>query len=215
MYYMDKVVLLMTLKDNLKVFREQAGYKQAKEFAKFAGIPYSSYSAYERGSWPNEENLVKLATALNVSVDTLIGFKQGQVDKIQQAINELKACHFTVEVIDRLPDEPGEGPLYHVQYEGKNNFVSNTGFTTEINLEKKMLIGLYEEVNSNPGRFTKTIIEMKEKLYKQSIDSYLVEFWATQKNQFITSAEYRDFLYRNSPQTYDMMNARYGALIKK
>lgn len=76
----------MTLKDNLKVFREQAGYKQAKEFAKFAGIPYSSYSAYERGSWPNEENLVKLATALNVSVDTLIGFKQGKEDELQKYI---------------------------------------------------------------------------------------------------------------------------------
>lgn len=54
--------------------RERAGFKQAKDFAKVAGLPYSSYSAYERRAWPNEENLTKIAAALGVSLDTLIGF---------------------------------------------------------------------------------------------------------------------------------------------
>lgn len=48
----------MAFKDNLKRLRENAGYKQAKDFAKAAGIPYSSYATYERGSWPNEANLI-------------------------------------------------------------------------------------------------------------------------------------------------------------
>lgn len=70
----------MSLKDNLKRFRERAGFKQAKDFAKIAGLPYSSYSSYERGAWPNEENLIKIATTLNVSLDTLIGFKVTSLD---------------------------------------------------------------------------------------------------------------------------------------
>lgn len=70
----------MALKENLKCFRERAGYKQAKDFAKVAGLPYSSYSSYERGAWPNEENLIKIATTLNVSLDTLIGFKVTPLD---------------------------------------------------------------------------------------------------------------------------------------
>lgn len=73
-YYKDKAVMIMSLQDNLKLLRMKLGYNQAKDFAKFAGIPYSSYSAYERGSWPNEENLIKLARALKVSIDTLIGY---------------------------------------------------------------------------------------------------------------------------------------------
>ena len=64
----------MSLKDNLKNLREQAGYMQAKDFAKVAKIPYSSYAVYERGSWPNETNLIKIATALHVSIDELLGY---------------------------------------------------------------------------------------------------------------------------------------------
>lgn len=99
MYYKGKVVLFMTLKSNLRRFRERAGFEQAKEFAKFAGIPYSSYSAYERGSWPNEENLVKLATALNVSIDTLIGYKQEEPDELQKAVDLCNKSGINTELI--------------------------------------------------------------------------------------------------------------------
>lgn len=64
----------MALKENLVRLREQAGYKQAKDFAKAAGIPYSSYIVYEKGSWPNEKNLLKIAGALHVSLDQLLGY---------------------------------------------------------------------------------------------------------------------------------------------
>lgn len=64
----------MSFRDNLKIFREQAGYTQAKEFAQDLGIPYTRYMAYEnKGSFPNEPTLVAIAKALNVSVDELLG----------------------------------------------------------------------------------------------------------------------------------------------
>lgn len=88
--------MIMSLQDNLKLLRMKLGYKQAKDFAKFAGIPYSSYSAYERGSWPNEENLIKLARALNVSIDTLIGYTPEKVDKFAKAVSLLKEVGYEV-----------------------------------------------------------------------------------------------------------------------
>ena len=83
----------MALKDNLKRYRERAGFKQAKDFAKVAGLPYSSYSAYERGAWPNEENLTKIAAALGVSLDTLIGF---HVEPLDKYITVCRDAGFTV-----------------------------------------------------------------------------------------------------------------------
>lgn len=94
----------MSLQDNLKLLRMKLGYKQAKDFAKFAGIPYSSYSAYERGSWPNEENLIKLARALNVSIDTLIGYTPKKVDKFAKAVALLKESGYEVQKEEDTPD---------------------------------------------------------------------------------------------------------------
>lgn len=74
----------MAFKDNLKRLRENAGYKQAKDFAKAAGIPYSSYATYERGSWPNEANLTMIASTLHVSIDELMGYTPSPLSTIQQ-----------------------------------------------------------------------------------------------------------------------------------
>lgn len=65
----------MALKDNLKRLREQAGYSNGKELADTLNIAYPRYMTYERGSWPNEEILTKIAQTLHVSVDDLLGYK--------------------------------------------------------------------------------------------------------------------------------------------
>lgn len=63
------------LQDNLKKYREQAGYRTAKEFAEFLEIPYSSYTGYEtKGTWPTQELLFRIAKALHVSIDELLGY---------------------------------------------------------------------------------------------------------------------------------------------
>lgn len=82
--YISRRLSGMPFKDHLKHLRENAGYKQAKDFAKAAGIPYSSYATYERGSWPNEANLTRIALALHVSIDELMGYTPSPLSTIQQ-----------------------------------------------------------------------------------------------------------------------------------
>ena len=69
----------MAFNANLKKYRLLAGFKSAKLFAKSLNIPYTTYMGYEnKNSWPPEETLVKLATALNIDVNTLVGFQQDE-----------------------------------------------------------------------------------------------------------------------------------------
>lgn len=61
--------------ENLRFYRSNLGLT-GKDFAASVNIPYTKYIAYEnKGAWPNEENLVKIAAALHVSIDELLGYK--------------------------------------------------------------------------------------------------------------------------------------------
>ena len=65
----------MTFQENLRFYRINAGYRQAKDFAAAIGVNYSTYMAYEnQGKEPKYETLLRIAEALNVSIDTLLGF---------------------------------------------------------------------------------------------------------------------------------------------
>lgn len=64
----------MNLDKNLRYYREQAGYKTAKEFADILNIPYNTYTAYENQKRePKLEMLIKIADLLNISLDDLLG----------------------------------------------------------------------------------------------------------------------------------------------
>lgn len=61
--------------DNLRTYREQLGIN-AKEFAAQLGLPYTKYIAYEnKGVEPKYDTLIKIAAALHVSIDDLIGYE--------------------------------------------------------------------------------------------------------------------------------------------
>lgn len=67
----------MSFQENLKYYREKAGYKTAKEFADVLDIPYNTYTAYENQKRePKLEMLIKIADLLNVSLDDLVGRKE-------------------------------------------------------------------------------------------------------------------------------------------
>lgn len=85
----------MSLQDNLRTLRERAGYTQAKDFAEnVLNMSYSTYMGYEtRGTWPSEETLVKIANALHVTIDDLLGFKPNRLTAI---IGLLKKCSYDV-----------------------------------------------------------------------------------------------------------------------
>jgi transcriptional regulator with XRE-family HTH domain len=78
----------MSFQHNLKQYRELAGYKSAKDFATTAKIPYTSYMNYEnKGSWPNEENLIKIAINLDISIDKLLGLdKDSELERCKRLI---------------------------------------------------------------------------------------------------------------------------------
>lgn len=64
----------MAFQENLRYYREKAGYKQAKEFAKILGITYTTYIGYEnKGREPKYSTLCKIADLLNISTDELLG----------------------------------------------------------------------------------------------------------------------------------------------
>lgn len=68
----------MTFAERLRYYREKIGYSQ-KELAEKIGISFAAYNKYEtRGNEPKIEILIKLATALNIDINTLVGFHQDE-----------------------------------------------------------------------------------------------------------------------------------------
>lgn len=63
----------MEFSERLKDLRKQAGLTQV-DVAKKLGISQPAYASWERGAKkPTQDNLVKIAQILNVSVDYLVG----------------------------------------------------------------------------------------------------------------------------------------------
>ena len=61
-------------KENLRYYREKAGYKKQTDLAKAINIPYTTYLNYEKaGREPKYETLVKIANELCISTDELLG----------------------------------------------------------------------------------------------------------------------------------------------
>ena len=70
----------MAFAERLKELRKQAHLTQV-ELAKLLGIGQSSYADWERGKKkPTQENLVRIAQVLNVSIDYLVGNSEGKSD---------------------------------------------------------------------------------------------------------------------------------------
>ena len=93
----------MDLRQNLKSYREKAGYKTAKEFAVALGIPYNTYTAYENQKRePKLDMLVKIADLLEVSTDELLGRENNNLsnkddEKIKELFNDaLKAFDYNL-----------------------------------------------------------------------------------------------------------------------
>lgn len=100
-YYIIEGVIHLKFKDNLKKHREAAGYQQAKDFAAQLGIGYTTYMGYEnRGAWPSQENLIKIAAALHVSIDELLGYEGKSTDWIESKLKP--ALNGTVISVDGI-----------------------------------------------------------------------------------------------------------------
>lgn len=72
----------MEFSERLKDLRRQAGLTQV-EVAEKLGISQQAYASWERGiKRPTQENLVKIAQILNVSVDYLVGNSEEKLDEL-------------------------------------------------------------------------------------------------------------------------------------
>lgn len=72
----------MEFSERLKDLRKQAGLTQV-DVAEKLGISQPAYASWERSvKKPTQENLVKIAQILNVSVDYLVGNSEEKVDEL-------------------------------------------------------------------------------------------------------------------------------------
>lgn len=72
----------MEFSERLKDLRKQAGLTQV-DVAERLGISQPAYASWERGvKKPTQENLVKIAQILNVSVDYLVGNSEEITDEL-------------------------------------------------------------------------------------------------------------------------------------
>ena len=93
----------MGFQENLRRYRE-ATRLTAKDFAKKAGIGYNTYVNYENsGVEPKYDTLIKLAAALNVTTDQLLGYDYSPTDK---SISLCRALGVTAVKGDGFVDVP-------------------------------------------------------------------------------------------------------------
>lgn len=85
----------MSFQENLRYYREKAGYKQAKDFAKVLDVPYPTYAGYEsQGREPKYNTLCKIADILQVSTDDLLGrttniLGKNEDERLKQTLNKI------------------------------------------------------------------------------------------------------------------------------
>lgn len=73
----------MEFAERLKTLRKQVKLTQA-QIAEKLDISQQAYASWERGAKkPTQENLVKIAQVLNVSVDFLVGNSEEKLDNIE------------------------------------------------------------------------------------------------------------------------------------
>lgn len=138
-------MIILAFKDNLKRIREMAG-KQGKEFAEVVGIPYSTYMTYEKGTWPNEENLLKIADKLGISLVELLGYSPSDFDKYKQFIISASDRDVKYSVVE---DENGKIALDYTQYEDGGKVTSGITFNS-----KEEFCLFVQEIMSNYSRGT-------------------------------------------------------------
>lgn len=93
----------MDFSTSLIMYRKKAGYKTGKDLANALGISYPSYMAFEnKGREPKYETLCKIADALHVTTDELLGHKLG--DAFSYCKNLIES--FEYEYMDVI-EEPG------------------------------------------------------------------------------------------------------------
>ena len=138
----------MQFSKNLRKYRENIGYS-AKELAELIGIKYTTYLNYENmGSEPKYEILCKLANALNVSTDELIGIenindKLKGVDATETAIALFKAGGYSLDVKDNTYSLNIPYRLIDITEGDKNSYGDCVTYPLTLSEKELVLIAKY------------------------------------------------------------------------
>ena len=139
----------MSFQENLRYYREKAGYKQAKDFAEALNIPYSTYTGYEvRNREPKYETLCKIADLLQVSTDDLLGrttniLGTNEDERLKKELNnllnpnEVKNLQIVINNIDKEDIHCSFLELQQDFFLDKSGIISIINTLNEANEDKK------------------------------------------------------------------------------
>lgn len=159
----------MSFQENLKYYREKAGYKSAKEFANTLGIPPNTYVGYEvRGREPKYEMLCKIADLLQVSTDDLLGrednYSKDNIIKIRNKIMK--------EVINQKKQWGNESELTPHQWLGlvqeEVGEIAQAVNETYLPNKTKSQLGGKENIQAEIYQAAALLIRFSEKLEKEN-----------------------------------------------
>ena len=152
----------MSFQENLKYYREKAGYKTAKELADILNLPYNTYAGYEsKGREPKYQMLCKIADLLHVSTDELLGRKNNilgmnEDEQLKKEIKEALAQH----------EEPIKLEPVNLQ-DKKTDFISFNIYTND---NKFLYVKSSEYLSALIEKSKKIGIGWNETLYNISIE---------------------------------------------
>ena len=114
----------MNFQENLRTYRERLGIS-AKDFASQIELPYTKYIAYEnKGAEPKYETLCKIAAALHVSIDSLLGYAAPAEHLRLVAL--VKSCGLEVHEQDNLITVSMSDTLKATLSVGEQKAINNT-----------------------------------------------------------------------------------------
>lgn len=135
----------MSFQDNLRKYRERQGIT-AKELATQLGLKYTTYANYEnQGKEPKYDTLCKIAAALHVTTDDLLGYK---LDDVDYWISYLRNAGFYLEYIK----EDNEIALYTGEK-------TSDGLTPYLPISEKTFLSTMDKLDKAADR---EFIEMKK-----------------------------------------------------
>ena len=133
----------MSFQENLKYYREKAGYKTAKELADILNLPYNTYAGYEsKGREPKYQMLCKIADLLNVSTDELLGRENNILGK-----NEDERLKRLINYLLSSTDKEISIELNNIEKEDIEFFLTYKNIHLLVNTSKKSIIDNINVVN--------------------------------------------------------------------
>lgn len=181
---------LMKFSENLRRYREQAGLS-AKEFADLLGIQYSTYVNYENSDREPRFNIVsKIADALNISTDQLIGFEKPE-DKTQRYRQKLQNLGFSV-----LFQDVNSG--YNVLIENRDGLISEFSSQDFMDLMKK-IESSKELANIEYAVYNNAFEEYKNEKYK-NVGKKLLDWIAA--NNFKETEIFKELIKCKTPDLF-------------